>query len=71
MSGHQKKEDARKKLREAGEPQVQGTLIDFVDLPTDGDGLHLRGEDNAKTCQLKKCETRVSEGNAPRGGGSL
>src|SRR6266852_7243803 len=65
VSGHQKQDDAGKKLREADEAEVQRTLGDFVDLPSDGHGLHLRGEDDAESRYLEEDEAGISEGNTP------
>ena len=48
VAGNEKKKNSGKKLREADEAEVERAFGDFVDLPSDGDGLHLRGENDEK-----------------------
>ena len=43
-----------KKLRQAHQAEVERALGDFVDLPADGDGLHLGGEHDEKPRGLKQ-----------------
>jgi hypothetical protein len=53
--------------REPDKPKIQRALGNFVDLPRDGHGLHLRGQHNAESRHLKKDKTGIGEGFAPAG----
>src|SRR3981189_3662757 len=51
ISRNEKKEDAGKKLRQTDETKIPWRPCDFVDLPANGDRLHLRRNDGAKASQ--------------------
>ena len=48
VPGGKKKGDAGKKLGEADQSEIEGALGDFVNLPADGDRLHLERRNNTK-----------------------
>ena len=67
MAGDQKQQNAGEKLRQSDETKIQRPFRDFIDLPADGDGLHLSGENDKETAQLEKNETRIRESNSSGG----
>ena len=64
MTRQEEEHDAGEELRQADEAEVEGALGDFVDLPANGNGLHLRGEDDEEARHLKHQEARILESGA-------
>ena len=67
VTGDKEEEDAGEKLREADETEVERALGDFVDLPADGYGLHLGGENDAESRDLVEDKGGIRKDDAPVG----
>ena len=68
MPGNQKQQNARKKLRQPHQAQVEGALGDVVNLPSHRDCLHFDGGHDEEARNLKQHEVRMREGDASGSG---
>ena len=68
MSRDKKQQDARKKLRQTDQTQVECALGDVVHLPSHRDRLHLDSSHNEKARNLKEHEAGMGEGDASSSG---
>ena len=64
VSGNQKQKNPWKKLRQPYQAQIEGAVSDVINLPSDGDGLHLDCGDDKKAGNLKQDEIGMGKSNA-------
>ena len=68
MAGNQKQQNARKKLRQPHEPQVERALGDVINLPSHRNRLHFDRGHNEEARNLKQHEVRMRKGDASSSG---
>jgi hypothetical protein len=64
MTRDREEKDCWHKLRQPDITKIEGTLCDFVNLPSDGDCLHLDRRDDQKARDLKQDESRMGKSGA-------
>jgi hypothetical protein len=67
VPGDEEEQDAGKKLCEADEAEVERSVRDFVDLPADGDRLHLERGHDEEARDLVEREVGIRERAILRG----
>jgi len=68
VAGKGEEQDCGQELSQANEAKIERTFSDLVDLPTDGDRLHLDGGNNQEPGGLEKNESGMGEGGASGSG---
>ena len=68
VSGNQKQQDARKKLRQPDQPEIKRALRDVVNLPSHGNSLHFDSGHNQEASNLKQHEVRMRKSDASSSG---
>src|SRR5258708_2857373 len=68
VSRNWEEQNCRQELRQANKAEIERTLGDLVDLPSDGDRLHLDGGNNQEPRDLEENERAMSEGGASGSG---
>src|SRR5580704_9144452 len=69
MAGDDKEEDPEQELCQSYEPEIERAVGVFVDLPADGNRLHLVGEHDREAGRLEKHKTRIPKRDAAGGCG--
>src|SRR5579883_3268115 len=69
VAGEKKQDNAGKELRQPGQAQVERPVRNVVNLPADGNRLHLGAKDDAKSRNLVEAESGELKRRGPRGFG--
>ena len=68
VSRRQDQQHERQELRKADQPEVERVARDLVDLPADGDRLHLHGQRREEARREEEREVAIAQDGEPRSG---